>query len=82
MCGACDAQTDPSPHPTTPHPSPLQAVKPKSAGLALGQSVGNFFFKRGEVGALSAFFPPDQPYLFRPVLVAPGLPFPPSPLLL
>lgn len=26
-----------------------QAAKPKAAGLALGQSVGNFFFKRGEV---------------------------------
>ena len=27
----------------------IQAAKPKAAGLALGQSVGNFFFKRGEV---------------------------------
>lgn len=51
-------RSDRSHRPPTPHPYYTiihkQAAKPKAAGLALGQSVGNFFFKRGEVRALCA----------------------------
>lgn len=47
---AFDRTTDGWTYTYTPYMMNQQAVKPKAAGLALGQSVGNFFFKRGEVG--------------------------------